>query len=121
MATAKAGPRRSTRDITLTLTEGEADLLLSLLANVSGSSTKSPRKYAERIRDALIGALGYTYKDTDAHALLFKDSEGVYYHDYGTGPHPEDDDAETSSDTDGTDALLEGFCYLGSMVLELHL
>lgn len=89
MATAKAGPRRSTRDVTLKLTEGEADLLLSMFSNVGGSTTRSPRKYADRMRNALTGALGYTYESTDAHALLKdKGKTGIFYNDYGTDPEP---------------------------------
>lgn len=61
-------PRRVKR-VELTLTEGEADFLLAVLCKVGGSSEKSPRKYQERIQEALVTATGTTYKDTDAYPL----------------------------------------------------
>jgi hypothetical protein len=71
MATAKAGPRKTSRTITLKLTEGEADLVLGTLGQVGGHPTRSPRKYAHRVIKALEGALGYRVADTDAlhHSL----------------------------------------------------
>lgn len=69
MAKATAGPRKTTRNVTLKLTEGEAELLLSLVSNTAGHTSKSPRKYATRIRRALEGVLGYEAIDTDAHRL----------------------------------------------------
>jgi hypothetical protein len=83
MATAKAGPRRTSRKVTLSLTEGEADLLLGVLAQVSGSTTKSPRKYARRISSALEGALGYGHTDTDSFGLSMGNIE---FSDYGSAP-----------------------------------
>lgn len=68
MAKAKAGPRRTTRNVTLRLTEGEADFILGTLAHVGGWPAKSPRKYADRIRRALEETLGYDYTETDAYA-----------------------------------------------------
>lgn len=79
MAQAKAGPRQTTRRVTLKLTEGEADLLVGLLANVSGNRTQSPRKYAERVRVALEEALGYTFEETDAFRLSLGDVEFRQY------------------------------------------
>jgi hypothetical protein len=81
MATAKAGPLRTPRKVTLSLTEGEADLLLAVLAAVGGSQSKSPRKYARRITSALEGALGYDYESTDAYYLMIGDIE---FSNYGT-------------------------------------
>lgn len=75
MATAKAGPRQTTRRVTLKLTEGEADFVLGLTAMVSGSLTRSPRKYGERILVALTDALGYDYTETDAIAFGLGDIE----------------------------------------------
>ena len=69
MAKAKAGKRQTTRKVTLTLTEGEADLLLALTSMAGGSASRSPRKYAHRIRRALVEALGYNELDTDAFHL----------------------------------------------------
>ena len=84
MATAKAGPRKTTRTITLKLTEGEADLLLALTGMVGGSKTKSPRKYAQRVYKALSCALGYEVTDTDAYHLGLG---SVEFFDYDN--HPE--------------------------------
>lgn len=69
MATAKAGPRKTSRTVTLKLTEGEADTLLGLMANVGGDPTRSPRKYVKRMQKALEGALGYGADETDAQHL----------------------------------------------------
>lgn len=71
-------PKRVKR-VQLTLTEGEADFLLALMAHVGGDQKKSPRKYAIRIREALSRALGIDYKGTDAYQL----SEGrIKFSDY---------------------------------------
>lgn len=69
MAKAKAGKRQTTRKVTLTLTEGEADLILALTSMAGGSPSKSPSKYARRIRRALAETLGYNELDTDAFHL----------------------------------------------------
>lgn len=69
MAKAKAGKRQTTRKVTLTLTEGEADLILALVSMSGGSRSKSPAKYARRIRRALMDVLGYNELDTDAFHL----------------------------------------------------
>lgn len=80
MAQAKAGPRKTSRNVTLKLTEGEADLLIGVLANVGGHRTRSPRKYAARIARALEGALGYDHEQTDAFGL----SQGtIDFREYG--------------------------------------
>lgn len=67
MATAKAGPRRTPRRVTLRLTEGEADLILGLTGLIGGEHKTSARKYSDRIRKALGEALGYDYDGTDAY------------------------------------------------------
>lgn len=69
MAKAKAGKRQTTRKITLSLTEGEAELLLMLTGAIGGSRSKSPRKYGMRIYRALQEALGYGASETDAFHL----------------------------------------------------
>jgi hypothetical protein len=69
MATAKAGPRKTTRTVTLKLTEGEGDFLLGLLALTGGHPSRSPNKYGVRITRALEGALGYDYAFTDSFEL----------------------------------------------------
>lgn len=69
MAQAKAGPRKTTRNVTLKLTEGEADFILGVCALVSGHPTRSPRKYGVRIANALEDALGYDFEDADASQL----------------------------------------------------
>lgn len=84
MATAKAGPRRTTRKVTLNLTEGEADMLLALVSMVGGRHAQSPRKYAERVRRALETALGYDWSGTDAFHLGLGHVEFFDYKD-----HPE--------------------------------
>jgi len=84
MATAKAGPRKTTRNVTLKLTEGEAELLLALTSMVGGRRSHSPRKYAERVRLALEAALGYNYASTDAFHLGLG---SVEFFDYDN--HPE--------------------------------
>jgi hypothetical protein len=71
MAKAKVGPRQTTRVVTLELGEGEAETILGILGYVSGDPSRSPRKYVERIADALTDALGYEFHETDfyAHSL----------------------------------------------------
>ena len=88
MAQAKAGPRKTSRTITLKLTEGEADLIAAVLAQVSGSKTRSPRKYAQRIARALEGALGYDFNGTDAFPLGLGEIE---FRDYGSEPVTDED------------------------------
>jgi hypothetical protein len=83
MATAKAGPRRTTRQVTLKLTEGEADFLLAVLAMTGGHPSKSPRKYAKRVTKALEGAVGYGFEETDAYELGIGD---ISFRDYGSAP-----------------------------------
>lgn len=84
MAKAKAGKRQTTRKVTLTLTEGEADLILALVTMVNGHQGKSPRKYARRIARALSDALGYGVEETDAFYLGLGN---VTFFDYDD--HPE--------------------------------
>jgi hypothetical protein len=67
MATAKAGPRQTSRKVTLRLTEGEAELVLALASSTGGNLKNSPRKYAHRVTRALQDALGYGSLDTDAY------------------------------------------------------
>lgn len=71
-------PKRVTR-VQLTLTEGEADFLLAVLAKIGGHPKNSPRKYAERISEALKNTLGISYKKTDAFPLS---SGYLYFIDY---------------------------------------
>lgn len=66
--------------VQLTLTEGEADFLLAVLARVGGHKTNSPRKYQVRIKDALQRATGITYKETDANQLAY--GVGMGFRDY---------------------------------------
>jgi hypothetical protein len=66
MATAKAGPRKTSRTFTIKLTEGEVDTLLGILAQVGGHPTRSPRKYVRRMYAALRTAAGYGVEETDA-------------------------------------------------------
>jgi len=53
----------------LELSEGEADFILGITASIGGSSTNSPRKYSDALRDALMDATGISAFDTDAYAL----------------------------------------------------
>lgn len=62
-------PKRVKR-IQLTLTEGEADFLIAVLAEVGGHEKLSPRKYERRIYRALCDATGFTFQDTDAFKLM---------------------------------------------------
>lgn len=70
------------RFITLTLTEGEADLILDLASQVKGNPTESPRKYARRIRRSLTQLLGYDERKTDAFALRSSKRRVIKYHTY---------------------------------------
>jgi hypothetical protein len=56
--------------IMLIMTEGEADFLTAVMANIGGHPTQSPRKYAERIGAALTNATGQDYAATDAQLLI---------------------------------------------------
>jgi hypothetical protein len=87
MAHAKAGPRKTSRQVTLKLTEGEADLILGMTAQVGGHPTQSPRKYAERIRGALTEALGYGYEGTDAYDHSLGHIEFYGYDDEPVDPN----------------------------------
>lgn len=89
MATAKAGPRKTSRMFTLKLTEGEVDLIMGVLSQVGGHPSKSPRKYVRRILAALRTASGYTVGDTDALHLSLGHIEMFDYDD-----HPEIDQSE---------------------------
>lgn len=71
------------RFITLTLTEGEADLVLDLVSQVTGKPALSPRKYARRIRRSLTALLAYDETHTDAYALRSK--KPFKYHTYDWG------------------------------------
>lgn len=53
----------------LTLTEGEADFLLAILATIGGTNN-SPRKYQRRISEALRKATDQDFMSTDAYHLL---------------------------------------------------
>ena len=86
MATAKAGPRKTSRTVTLKLTEGEADMLIAVLAQIGGKVSTSPRKYAKRVYDALVKALGYDASETDGFHLSLGHIE---FFDYAN--HPEID------------------------------
>lgn len=81
MATAKAGPRRTSRKVTLSLTEGEADFILGVAAQMGGHPARSPRKYAKRVRSALEAALGYDFSQTDAYNLGLG---AIEFRDYGS-------------------------------------
>ena len=81
MAKAVAGRRQTTRKVTLHLTEGEADLVLALVAIVNGHRAHSPAKYARRINEALTDALGYGAAETDAYDLLYADEVSFLRYD----------------------------------------
>jgi len=83
MAKAKAGPRRTPRRITLSLTEGEADMIRAVLSHVGGDNRKSPRKYVSRVARALDAVLGYRYDETDAHPLIEITPSGLLFRNYG--------------------------------------
>lgn len=79
--------------VQLTLTEGEADYLLSMCGFIGGDPEMSPRKYNERIEEALTNALGYRYEQTDAYQLIAKDNlayHGLIFNDYPEGFEPGD-------------------------------
>lgn len=69
--------------VILELSEGEADFILGVTGKIGGSPDRSPRKYSDRIRAALTGALGYDWHETDA----FKHSSrgpALYFNAYST-------------------------------------
>lgn len=66
--------RQSQRLVQLEITEGEADLILALCSRVGGHRTKSPRKYARRLRNSLERTLGISYRDTHARMLMTPDT-----------------------------------------------
>lgn len=68
--------------INLTLTEGEADCLLAVLCKVGGDRKDSPRKYVDRISEALKQAVGHDFRHTDAYPLLGS-IRGLVFHNYG--------------------------------------
>ena len=68
----------------LTITEGEADFLLAVLARIGGHSSQSPRKYSNSIRRALTEATGYNYLDSDAYRLSEKEKD-LYFNEYPAG------------------------------------
>lgn len=53
----------------VTLTEGEIDFLIAILSRAAGHPTKSPRKYADRIRAELERVSDLKYQGTDALKL----------------------------------------------------
>lgn len=70
----------------LTLTEGEADFILGILANIGGHPTRSPRKYADRLHKALESVLGYTSTETDSAKLAYGDIRFDNYSSLRTRP-----------------------------------
>jgi hypothetical protein len=60
----------SPRRFTVSLTEGEVDFLIGVTASIGGDLKGSPRKYAQRIYDALTDAAGYQARDTDSYRHL---------------------------------------------------
>lgn len=72
---------RKVKRVQLELTEGEADFLLATMASIAGHPRNSPRKYAERIRNALTAATGLDYSRADAYRLKTPTS-AIYFRDY---------------------------------------
>jgi len=71
--------------IVLELSEGEADFILGMTEFISGHPSKSPRKYANALREALTSALGIRAKDTDAAHLyseVLSIRGSVHFSDY---------------------------------------
>lgn len=68
--------------ILLELSEGEADFILGITSRIGGSMTDSPRKYNDRIQEALTGALGVRWDDTDSYPLLR--GAGLRFENYGS-------------------------------------
>src|SRR5262252_1945328 len=89
MAQARASQRKPTRIVTLRITEGEADLIMALVSMVHGHRSRSPRKYAERIRKALEAALGYGHADMNPCHLALRT---VTLYDYDDHPQIGDHD-----------------------------
>jgi len=113
MAQAKASPRKTTRNVTLKLTEGEADLVLALTAMAGGHPSKSPRKYARRIAAALRKALGYNETETDAWHLGLGHVEFFNY-----GDHPDISLAERALAVLGSDGYQLASDYYGDRAVE---
>jgi len=85
MATAKRTTTTITKQVPayqLTLTEGEADFLISVLAEVDGHDTQSPRKYANSIHRVLMETTGYDWEETDAYRLQ---SGAIHFEKYPAG------------------------------------
>lgn len=124
MAKAKAGKRQTTRKVRVDLTEGEADLVLLLVATVFGHPSKSPAKYARRIENALAEALGYGYEETDAFHLSLGTVALFNYDD-----HPEIEESDRVIDhlssrgfqlqADHYDALKNGLAVVLGEVSEV--
>jgi hypothetical protein len=70
------------RRFTVTMTEGEVDFLLGIIAVVGGNPAGA-RKYALRIADALTAAAGYDYQESDAYRHL---RGALWLTPYGTAP-----------------------------------
>lgn len=86
----KSTRKHTPRTFDVTITEGEADFLVSLLATVSGDSAKSPRKYANRILDALVKVTGEP-ETMDAYALIEDGRDEVHFRNYDEGPDAVDE------------------------------
>lgn len=83
MADAKVRQLHTPRTFDVKLTEGEIDFWIGLLGKVGGDTTKSPNKYAIRIKRKLVKAAGYDYRQTDAWKLAVG---SIYFNNYGTNP-----------------------------------
>jgi hypothetical protein len=71
--------------VILELTEGEADLIHCVISGfIGGDATDSPRKYADRISQALTDTLGYDWEGTDAYKLRKRDAthNGLIFNKY---------------------------------------
>lgn len=79
-------PKKTPRRFTVELTEGEADLILGLLATANATPSvkvgSSPFKYVKRLVPVFEKLLGQKADETDA----FINSVGVsYFNEYGRG------------------------------------
>ena len=79
--------RRKVDRVQLTLTEGEADFILGLMGRIGGDPVASPRKYQQRVKDALEAALGYHYSETDSAKLVREGN--IFFKDYPEPRYPE--------------------------------
>jgi hypothetical protein len=77
--------------IQLDLSDGEVDLLRTLLDYVGGSPTDSPRKYADRMIKALDAAGVPQAEEMDANNLIIlQQGTGVTFRNYGSDDPVED-------------------------------